>query len=82
MAITSRVYPTLDEEVHLYLFNNGSTPIRVTNLDVYKMTEVDMINIWRALMFSIRDNSIVDFRNLIIEFLWTLDKFQDWISRS
>ncbi|CAM6128777.1 unnamed protein product [Calypogeia fissa] len=46
-AVTSRVYPTvaLNENSHLFLFNNGSTPIKVNNMDVYQMTNVNMITI-------------------------------------
>jgi beta-fructofuranosidase len=47
MAITSRVYPTkaLNEDSHLFIFNNGTTPVKITNLDVYQMTDVHMIPI-------------------------------------
>ncbi|CAM6083043.1 unnamed protein product [Calypogeia fissa] len=46
-AVTSRVYPTvaLNEDSHLFLFNNGSTPIKVKNLDVYQMNNANMITI-------------------------------------
>ncbi|CAM6106224.1 unnamed protein product [Calypogeia fissa] len=44
LAITSRVYPTLalNSNAHVFLFNNGTTSIRVKSLDVYQMGSIKM----------------------------------------
>eukprot|EP00249_Psilotum_nudum_P023986 c29049_g1_i2 orf=451-2451(+) len=43
-CITSRVYPTkaLDNEAHLFLFNNGTLPVKVKSLEVWQMNRVPM----------------------------------------
>eukprot|EP00249_Psilotum_nudum_P024138 c29104_g2_i1 orf=514-2226(+) len=45
-CITSRVYPTLaiDEAASLYLFNNGTMPIRVKSLTVWEMQSANLHN--------------------------------------
>lgn len=42
VSITSRVYPTLalEDDARVYLFNNGSSDIRVRKLDAWKMATV------------------------------------------
>lgn len=42
VCITSRVYPTkaVNNEAHLYLFNNGTTPVRVRHLVAWEMASV------------------------------------------
>lgn len=47
VAITSRVYPTVafGSNSHLFLFNNGTTPIQVKSLNVYQMVDVKMFAI-------------------------------------
>ncbi|KAL5710597.1 beta-fructofuranosidase [Ranunculus cassubicifolius] len=44
VCITSRVYPTLaiGSDAHLYLFNNGTTPITVKKLDAWSMNKARM----------------------------------------
>jgi hypothetical protein len=46
MAITSRVYPTkaVDEQAHVFLFNNGTTHITVRSVVVWKMKGVTVQN--------------------------------------
>jgi beta-fructofuranosidase len=46
-AITARIYPTLaiGSNARLFLFNNGTTPIKVKSLDVYQMDGVTMTKI-------------------------------------
>ncbi|CAM6104416.1 unnamed protein product [Calypogeia fissa] len=46
-AITARIYPTLaiGSNAKLFLFNNGTTPIKVKSLDVYQMGAVTMSRI-------------------------------------
>lgn len=40
VSITSRVYPTLalGDDARVYLFNNGSTDIRTTKFDAWKLS--------------------------------------------
>lgn len=39
MSILSRVYPTkaVSDKAHLYVFNNGESDVKVTNLNAYDM---------------------------------------------
>lgn len=44
MVITSRVYPTMatDQDAHLFLFNNATTPVTVRSVDAWQMRSVPM----------------------------------------
>ena len=45
MAITSRVYPkeAVDDQAHVFLFNNGTTPIKVRSINVWQMQSINVI---------------------------------------
>lgn len=45
MAITSRVYPkeAVDEQAHVFLFNNGTTHIKVRSINVWQMQSINVI---------------------------------------
>ena len=51
MAITSRVYPikAVNERAHVHLFNNGSTRVMVSRIDVWQMNGVRMLSAQTAM---------------------------------
>lgn len=45
MAITSRVYPkeAMDDKAHVFLFNNGTTLIKVSSINIWQMQGVNKL---------------------------------------